>query len=94
MASFKSEDIGKKSKAVDEAATITSYIAYLGVGIGGFSLMHVAIMISFLFKIIKKLIYINTAYGEHMLKMLNLMNGDLTSRKDWMFKPMWYNYRN
>lgn len=53
---------------------ITS-LAYLGVTIGGFSLMQVAIMVSFLFKVIKKFIFINTKYGRQMREMLYLLNG-------------------
>jgi hypothetical protein len=94
LASFKPKDLGEKAKAADEAATITTYIAYLGIGIGGFSLMQVAIMVSFLFRIVKKLIFLNTAYGSNMKHMLTLMNGKLMTKKDWMFEPKWFNYQN
>lgn len=94
LASFKAKDLGEKAKAADEAATITTYLAYLGVGIGGFSLMQVAIMVSFLFRIIKKLIFLNTSYGSNMLYMLGLMNGSKFDKQPWMFKSTWYNYQN
>ena len=62
--------------------------------VGGFSLMQVAIMVSFLFKVIKKFIYINTNYGRHMKSMLEILNGDAIKRQDSSYNPYWYNYRN
>ena len=77
LTSFKAEDLSEKAQAASEAAKLTTYLTYLGVGIGGFSLMQVAIMVSFLFRIIKKLIFLNTNYGNNMKHMLVLMNGGL-----------------
>jgi len=42
--------------------------------------MQVAIMVSFLFKVIKKFIFINTNYGRHMKGMLEILNGNAIKR--------------
>lgn len=76
LTSLEAKELAEKSKALDETQFFTTWLAYLGVCVGGFSLMQVAIMVSFLFKVIKKFIYINTNYGRHMKTMLEILNGD------------------
>lgn len=94
LTSIEAKDLAEKSKALDETQFFTTWLAYLGVCVGGFSLMQVAIMVSFLFKVIKKFIYINTNYGRHMKNMLEILNGDAIKRQDSSYNQHWYNYRN
>jgi hypothetical protein len=88
------ENLAEKSKATQEVASLTVKLSLLGVAFGGFSLMQVAIMVSFLFRIIKKLILLNTNYPVHMKHLLGLMNPDHGKIKPWMVKKYWYNYKN
>jgi hypothetical protein len=94
LTDFSSESIGEKSKALEEAANVTTYLAYFGIGIGGFSLMQVAIMISFLFRIVKKFIFVNTAYPMNMKHLIYLMNPFNEAIQKKVNQPHWYNYRN
>lgn len=92
LTSVDPKDLAEKTKALDEAQFFTTWLAYLGVCIGGFSLMQVAIMVSFLFKVIKKFIFINTNYGRHMKSMLEILNGNAIKRQEDQYKSTWYNY--
>lgn len=76
LVSFDQKNLAEKASAIQEASSICMYLAAFGFMVGGFSLMQLAVMMSFLFRVVKKLILLNTNYPVHMKYMLMLMNPD------------------
>jgi hypothetical protein len=88
------DSVGDKAKGLEQLGYLSGIVSYLGISIGGFPLLNLAVMLSFLFDVVKKLKYFNTNYGRYMKHLLKILSNDqdLSKTQKMFFEDGWTKY--